>query len=220
MRRSGILGKQYLRRGLFQRGIWFFSSYTGLQLDAVTVNVTIQDFVASVVSELVFCNDQVSRDIMFLFPVDSHTVVHTFYATMGDTRIEAMLWEKEEAQQLCKATLGMENLRYLQDQWDLWGPVFACFLGTMPPDGEVAISLCYSQELLLQPDGAALFHWPSALFPQMKTFNWLFSDDGAAENLHFTICLKSAQGVSHVNINSSHTALRYTAPDQTSAEVW
>lgn len=82
--------------GLFQRGIWFFSSYTGLQLDTVTVNVTIQDFVASVVSELVFCNDQVSRDIMFLFPVDSHTVVHTFYATMGDTRIEAMLWEKEE----------------------------------------------------------------------------------------------------------------------------
>lgn len=65
----------------------------------------------------------------------------------------------------------MENLRYLQDQWDLWGPVFACFLGTMPPDGEVAISLCYAQELLLQPDGAALFRWPSALFPQMKTFS-------------------------------------------------
>ena len=60
----------------------------------------------------------------------------------------------------------MENLRYLQDQWDLWGPVFACFLGTLPPNREVAISLCYVQELPLQPDGAAQFCWPHKLFPQ------------------------------------------------------
>lgn len=83
--------------GLFQRGIWFFSSYSEMELESVTVNVTIQDFVADVVSELFFRNThQVPKETMFVFPVDSDTVVHTFYATMGDTRIEAMLWEKEE----------------------------------------------------------------------------------------------------------------------------
>lgn len=83
--------------GFFQRGIWFFSSYPEVELETVTVNVTIQDFVADVVSELFFRNtQQVSKDTMFVFPVDSNTVVHTFYATIGDTRIEAMLWEKEE----------------------------------------------------------------------------------------------------------------------------
>ncbi|KFP48578.1 von Willebrand factor A domain-containing protein 5A, partial [Cathartes aura] len=153
--------------GLFQRGIRFFSSHPEVELETVTVNVTIQDFVANVVSELFYRNtQQVSKETMFIFPVDSDTVVHSFHATMGDTRIEAMLWEKEEAQQLCKATSGMENLRYLQDQWDLWGPVFACFLGTLPPNREVAISLCYVQELPLQPDGAAQFCWPHKLFPQ------------------------------------------------------
>lgn len=83
--------------GLFQRGIWFFCSYPEVELETLTVNVTIQDFVADVVSELVFRNTQpVSKETMFIFPVASDTVVHTFYATMGDTRIEAMLWEKEE----------------------------------------------------------------------------------------------------------------------------
>lgn len=68
-----------------------------MELQTATVNVTIQDFVASVVSELVFRNmQQVSEETMFIFPVDSNTVVHTFCATMGDSRIEAMLWEKEE----------------------------------------------------------------------------------------------------------------------------
>ncbi|XP_054657264.1 von Willebrand factor A domain-containing protein 5A-like isoform X1 [Grus americana] len=220
MRRSGILIKQYMCRGLFQRGIWLFSSCPEMELETMTVKVTIQDFVADVVSELFFRNtQQVSKEIMFIFPVDSDTVVHTFYATMGDTRIEAMLWEKEEAQHLCKATSGMENLRYLQDQWDLWGPVFACFLGTLPPNREVTISLCYVQELPLHPDGAALFCWPHELFPQRNYLSYISSEEGMFENLHFSICLKSAHGVSHVAINSSYTPLQYTAPDQTSAEV-
>lgn len=83
--------------GLFDRGIWFFSIYQEIQLESVAVNVTIQDFVADVESKLFFRNkQQVSEEIMFVFPVDPDTVVYTFYATMGDTRIEAMLWDKEE----------------------------------------------------------------------------------------------------------------------------
>ncbi|NXM76565.1 VMA5A protein, partial [Serilophus lunatus] len=214
----------------------FFSSYPEVELQTVTVNVTIQDFVADVVSELVCRNtQQVSKETMFIFPVDSNTIVHTFHATIGDSRIEAMLWEKEEAQKLYKATSGMENIRYLQDQWDLWGPVFACFLGTLPPNEEATIRLCYIQELALQPDGAAQFCWPHELFPPKKyTSEWSreehialqhlsgrgwISSEEMSENLHFSISLKSARGVSHVVINSSYTPLQYIAFDQTSAQV-
>lgn len=87
--------------GLFQRRIWFFYSYSEVKLETATVNVTIQDNVADVVSELFFRNvEPVSLETMFIFPVDSSTVVHSFYATMGDTRIEAMLCEKEEVLRL------------------------------------------------------------------------------------------------------------------------
>ncbi|NWU87250.1 VMA5A protein, partial [Onychorhynchus coronatus] len=209
---------------------WFFSSYPEVELETVTVNVTIQDFVADVVSELVFRNvQQVPKEIMFIFPVDSNTVVHTFHATMGDSCIEAMLWEKEEAQKLCKATPGMESLRYLKDQWDLWGRVFACFLGTLPANGEVTISLCYVQELPLQPDGAARFCWPHELFPWIKYTSdfshslpagQISSKEEMSKNLRFSISLRSARGVSHVVINSSHSPLQYTASDQTSAQVF
>ncbi|XP_009287560.1 PREDICTED: von Willebrand factor A domain-containing protein 5A-like, partial [Aptenodytes forsteri] len=48
---------------------------------------------------------------------------------------------------------------------------------------------------------------------------WISSEEEMSENLHFSICLKSAHGVSHIAINSSYTPLQYTAPDQTSAEV-
>ncbi|NXI97532.1 VMA5A protein, partial [Psophia crepitans] len=201
---------------------WFFSSCPEVELESMAVKVTIQDFVADVASELFFRNtQQVSKEIMFIFPVDSDTVLHTFYATMGDTRIEAMLWEKEKAQQLCKAISGMENLRYLQDQWDLWGPVLACFLGTLPPNREVTINLCYVQELPLHPDGATLFCWPHELFPQRKYISRMSEEkeEEMSENLHFSICLKSAHGVSRVAINSSYTPLQYMAPDQTSAKV-
>ncbi|NWI92927.1 VMA5A protein, partial [Pitta sordida] len=207
---------------------WFFSSYPEVELEAVTVNVTIQDFVADVVSELVCRNtQQVSKEAMFVFPVDSNTIVHTFHATMGDSCIEAMLLEKEEAEKLYKVTSGMENLRYLQDQWNLWGRVFACFLGTLPPNEEVIISLYYVQELPLQPDGAAQFCWPRELFPWTKyTSDFshlsLLADQISSEmpeNMHFNISLKSAHGVSHVVINSSYTPLQYTASDQTSAQV-
>ncbi|KFZ50171.1 von Willebrand factor A domain-containing protein 5A, partial [Antrostomus carolinensis] len=214
MRKSGILSKQYLCRGLLQRRLQFFSSYGEVRLETATVNVTIQDFVADVVSELAFRNmQQVSREAMFIFPVNSDTVVHTFYATMGETHIEAMLWEKEEAQQLCKATSDMENLRYLQEQSDLWGPVFACFLGTLPPNGEVTISLCYGQELPLQPDWSLL---SPCLF---LTAGRNPDKEEIPETLLFSICLKSDRGISHIDINSSCTPLQYTAPDQTSAEV-
>ncbi|XP_031455854.1 von Willebrand factor A domain-containing protein 5A-like [Phasianus colchicus] len=220
MRVSGTLSKQRRYRGLFSRGTWFFSSYPEMELESVTVNVTIQDFVADVVSEMFFCNkQQISREIMFIFPVDSDTVVHTFHATMGDTHVEAVLWDKKEAQQLYKATPGMENLRYLKEQWDLWGPVFACFLGTVPPNREVAISLCYVQELPLNPDGAAKFCWPKKLFPQQKFIRRHLSEEEISEDLHFRIRLQSARGVSHISVNSSCTPLQYTAPDQTSAEV-
>ncbi|NWH77207.1 VMA5A protein, partial [Piaya cayana] len=218
-----------------QKGIYFFSSDPQVKLENATVNVTIQDFVADVVSKLVFRNTkEFSRQTMFVFPVDFDTVVHSFYATMGDTRIEAMLWEKEEAQQLCKTASGMENFRYLQEQGDLWGPVFACFLGTLPPNGEVVINLCYVQELRLQPDGAAQFIWPEVLLPEMEglsevtsfTFShlflpagWLLSKEEESENLHFGICLKSARGVSHVTANGRDTSLQYTAPDQASTQV-
>ncbi|KAM9215133.1 LOW QUALITY PROTEIN: von Willebrand factor A domain-containing protein 5A-like [Leptosomus discolor] len=123
------------------------------------------------------------------------------------------------AQQLCKAASGMENFRYLQDQLDHWGPVFACFLGTLPPNKEVVISLCYVQELPLQPDGAAQFCWPHKLFPKTPLICWLSSEGERPKNLHFNICLKSAHGVSHITINNDCTPLQYTAPDQTSVEV-
>ncbi|XP_040546337.1 von Willebrand factor A domain-containing protein 5A isoform X4 [Gallus gallus] len=222
MRISGTLSKQRRYRGLFSRE-WFFSSDPEMEMESMTVNVTIQDFVADVVSEMFFRNkQQISMEIMFLFPVDSDTVVHTFHATMGNTRVEAMLCDKKEAQQLYKATPGMENLRYLQDQWDLWGPVFACFLGTVPPNEEVAISLCYVQELPLHPDGAAKFCWPRQLFPPPKFIRRHLSEEEIPEipeDLHFRIRLQSARGVSHIDVNSSCSPLQYTAPDQTSAEI-
>ncbi|XP_021231613.1 von Willebrand factor A domain-containing protein 5A-like isoform X2 [Numida meleagris] len=219
-RHSGSLTTALSSSGLFTRGIWCFSAYPEMELESVTVNVIIQDFVADVVSELFFRNkQQISREIMFIFPVDSDTVVHNFHATMGDTRVEAMLWDKKEAQQLYKATPGMENLRYLQDQWDLWGPVFACFLGTVPPNREVAISLCYVQELPLHPNGAAKFCWPRNLLPEQKFIRRHLSEEEVSQNLHFRIHLQSSRGVSHIDINSSCTPLQYTAPDQTSAEV-
>lgn len=51
------------------------------------------------------------------------------------------------------------------------------------------------------------------------TADWISLEEETSKSLHFSICLRSGHGVSHIAVNSSHTPLQYIAPDQTSAEV-
>ncbi|NXC47614.1 VMA5A protein, partial [Penelope pileata] len=182
------------------------------------VDVAIQDYVADVASELIYCNKSLSSsEVTFVFPLDPHMAIYSFQACSEDAKVKAVL--QDEIQQLRKATNGQENFEYLQHESGHSGEVFACFLGSLSPGREMVVTLRYVQELPREPDGAAQFVLPPTLHPHQEhyTCNCLTSEPHYS--LLLTASLHSPRGVANVQANCALTPLIYTAQDHSTAQV-
>ncbi|XP_052640856.1 von Willebrand factor A domain-containing protein 5A-like isoform X2 [Harpia harpyja] len=216
----GLLEKSYSHdtTGSFLLGKWLHVPLSTVPLCSAVVDVAIQDYVADVASELIYQNkSQVSREVLFVFPLGPHMAIYSFQACSEDAKVQAML--RDEAQQLHEATGGWENLKYLQDQSNCPGEVFACFLGTLPPGREVVVTLRYVQELPREPDGAAHFVLPPTLHPHTKHYAWNCLTSKLPYSLLLTASLQSPRGVANVQANFALTPLIYTARDRSTAQV-
>ncbi|NXE29126.1 VMA5A protein, partial [Ardeotis kori] len=192
------------------------------------VDVAIQDYVADVAAELIYqSHSQVSREVLFVFPVGPDMAIYSFEARSEDAKVQAVL--QDEAQQL--ATGDWENVEYLQDQSTYPGELFTCFLGTLSPGKEVVVTLRYIQELSQEADGAAHFVLPATMHPHTILYAFALPSATfllAARDCHtsrlsysllLTASLQSLRGVANVQANFSLTPLIYTAPDRSTAQV-
>ncbi|XP_074782810.1 von Willebrand factor A domain-containing protein 5A-like [Athene noctua] len=216
----GLLGKSYDHdtTGSFLLGKWLHVPLYSVPLCSAVVDVAIQDYVADVASELIYQNrSQVSREVVFVFPLVSHMSIYSFQACSEDAKVQALL--RDEAQQLHEATGSWENLEYLQKQSDCPGEVFACFLGTLSPGREVVVTLRYVQELPRKPDGAAHFVLAPTLHPHTKLYACNCLTSKLPYSLLLTASLQSPRGVASVQANFSLTPLLYTAQDRSTAQV-
>ncbi|XP_074892933.1 von Willebrand factor A domain-containing protein 5A-like [Buteo buteo] len=216
----GLLKKSYTHdtTGSFSLGKWLNVPLSTVPLCSAVVDVAIQDYVADVASELIYQNkSQVSREVLFVFPLGPHMAVYSFQACSEDAKVQAML--RDEAQQLHEATGRWEDLEYLQDQTHQPGEVFACFLGTLPPGREMVVTLRYVQELPRDPDGAAHFVLPGTLHPHTIHYAWNCVTSKLPYSLLLTASLQSPRGVANVQANFTLTPLIYTARDRSTAQV-
>ncbi|NXM76568.1 VMA5A protein, partial [Serilophus lunatus] len=198
------------------------------------VDVAIQDYVADVASELTYQNHSpISIEVIFAFPLDPQMSIYSFQACSENAKVKAML--QDEAQQLHEATVGWENLEYLQNQSKCPGEVFACFLGTLAPGREMVVTLRYVQELSREPDGAARFVLPHTLHPYTEIYGgacavhlpstlfllaaWNHLSSQLPYTLLLSASLQSPRGVANVQANCSLTPLIYTAQDRSTAQV-
>ncbi|XP_075027908.1 von Willebrand factor A domain-containing protein 5A-like [Calonectris borealis] len=216
----GLLEKSYAydATGSFLLGKELHIPLCTVPLCSAVVDVAIQDYVADVASELIYQNkSQISREVLFAFPLGPHMAIYSFQARSEDAKVQAML--RDEAQQLHEATGGWENLEYLQDQSKYPGEVFACFLGTLSPGREVVVTLRYVQELPREPDGAAHFVLPPTLHPHTLLYAWNCLTSKLPYSLLLTASLQSPRGVANVQANFPLTPLTYTAQDRSTAQV-
>ncbi|NXI36613.1 VMA5A protein, partial [Galbula dea] len=196
------------------------------------VDVAIQDYVVDVATELVYQNkSQISKEVLFVFPLSPHMSIYSFEAHSEDAKVQATL--QEEAQQLHEATGGWENMEYLQDQSEYPGEVFACFLGTLSSGRELVVTLRYVQELSQEPDGGVRFVLPPTLHPHTKHYGRAFALPSAmfllavwncrtrklVYSLLLTATLQSPRGVANVQANFALSPLIFTTLDRSTARV-
>ncbi|XP_044306043.1 von Willebrand factor A domain-containing protein 5A-like isoform X2 [Varanus komodoensis] len=199
-------------------------------LRSISVDAVIRSFVADVVSELRYQNEEENPvEVRFVFPLDAVAAVYAFEGLIGGTRIEAQIREKKQAQQEYEDALTEGRQAFLLERERSSSDIFVCTLGNLPPDGEAVLKLSYVQALDPEPDGAIRFVLPAVLNPRYVP------QDSATDTITksiprvprgqlpytLSLCakLQSPYGIDHVESKCSLEPMRYTAEDHTAAEV-
>ncbi|XP_021238582.1 von Willebrand factor A domain-containing protein 5A-like isoform X3 [Numida meleagris] len=204
--------------GSFLLGKEFHIPLCPLPLCTAVVDVAIQDYVADVVTELIYHNESLSSsEVTFVFPLGPRMAIYSFQACSEDAKVKAVL--QDENQRLHEATGEQENFEYLQYETEKSGEVFACFLGSLSPGKEMVVTLRYVQELSRKPDGAAQFVLPSTLHPYQTHYTCNCRTGKLHYSLLLTASLQSPRGVASVQASCALTPLIYTAQDHSTAQA-
>ncbi|XP_036049483.1 von Willebrand factor A domain-containing protein 5A-like [Onychomys torridus] len=200
-------------------------------LKSISVNLSINDFVAGVSTTLNYENkEKVPLEAIFVFPMDEDSAVYSFEALVDGKKIVAELQEKMKAHRTYEDALSKGHQAYLLEEDDYSRDVFSCNVGNLHPGSKVAVTLRYVQELPLETDGALRYVLPAILNPRYK-----LSERSAnsclniktpimpLEDLPYTLRLvatiTSQHGIEKVQSNCSLSPIQYLADDMTSAQV-
>ncbi|XP_075913389.1 von Willebrand factor A domain-containing protein 5A-like [Petromyzon marinus] len=149
------------------RGLIFVHEYQekAVPLKAVSVEASVQGFVASVRATLSYLNAEAFPvEASFLFPLDDDSAVHAFSASLNGRHIDAVIKEKEMAKEVYDDAMSSGRTAFLLSEER--GDVFQCVLGNLGA-GEVAeLRVEFVSELPVEPDGAVRFCLPTVLNPR------------------------------------------------------
>ncbi|XP_026539990.1 von Willebrand factor A domain-containing protein 5A-like [Notechis scutatus] len=136
-------------------------------LKSISVDVIIRGFVADVVSELQYQNEEKNPvEATFVFPLDDEAAVYAFEGLIDGKRIEAQIREKKQAEQEYDDALSEGRQAFLLGREENTSDIFTCNLGNLPPGGEATLKLRYVQALAVEPDDAVRFVLPAVLNPR------------------------------------------------------
>ncbi|KAM6451927.1 von Willebrand factor A domain-containing protein 5A-like [Liasis olivaceus] len=206
------------------------SSKVPVPLKSISVDVLVQSFVADVVAELQYQNEEKNPvEVTFVFPLDDEAAVYAFEGLIGGTRIEAQIREKKQAEQEYEDALSQGHQTFLLEREEKTSDIFTCNLGNLPPGAEATLKLRYVQALAVEPDGAARFVLPTVLNPRYVPEG---SEGGTVSQqmprvptgaLPYTLSLsarvESPYGINRVDSKCTLDPLQYLTEDQTTAQV-
>ncbi|XP_053121919.1 von Willebrand factor A domain-containing protein 5A-like [Hemicordylus capensis] len=205
-------------------------SHKPVPLRSISVDLVVRGFVADVVSELRYQNEEKNPvEAVFVFPLDDEAAVYAFEGLIGGTRIEAQIQEKKQAEQEYEDALSEGREAFLLGREANTSDIFTCSLGNLPPDGEATLKLRYVQALAPEPDGAVRFVLPAVLNPRYVPRG--SEADTVTESiprvpkgqlpytLSLSVTLESSYGINRVESKCTLEPLHYTAENRTTAQV-
>ncbi|XP_052814966.1 von Willebrand factor A domain-containing protein 5A-like isoform X2 [Mya arenaria] len=130
---------------------------TSVPLKSIDVNVTINGYLADVVTSLGYYNSEYDPvEAMFTFPVDDGSAVYQFEGMIDGRRVVAEIQEKEQS--------GKSAMLLKEDTKS--SDTFQCMLGNLPAGKEAELRLSYVNELPQEEDGRVRFTLPTVLNPR------------------------------------------------------
>ncbi|XP_052044618.1 von Willebrand factor A domain-containing protein 5A-like isoform X2 [Apodemus sylvaticus] len=200
-------------------------------LKSISVNLSINDFVAAVAATLNYENEEnIPLEAVFVFPMDEDSAVYSFEALVDGKKIVAELQDKMKAHRKYEDALSQGHQAYLLEEDDYSRDVFSCNVGNLQPGAKVAITLRYVQELLLERDGALRYVLPAILNPRYqlteqsgKSCLNIQSPIVPLKDLPYTLSMiatiTSQHRIERVQSNCSLSTVQYLTDDKTSAQV-
>ncbi|XP_058036869.1 von Willebrand factor A domain-containing protein 5A-like isoform X2 [Ahaetulla prasina] len=197
-------------------------------LKSISVDVIIRGFVADVVSELQYQNEEKNPvEATFVFPLDDEAAVYAFEGLICGTRIEAQIREKKQAEQEYEDALSEGRQAFLLEREKNTSDIFMCNLGNLPPGGEATLKLRYVQALPVEPDDAVRFVLPAVLNPRYvpagsegsTVFQQIprVSKEALPYTLSLSAKVESQYGINRVD--SKCSLIQNMSEDRTAAQV-
>ncbi|XP_067236704.1 von Willebrand factor A domain-containing protein 5A-like [Chanodichthys erythropterus] len=136
-------------------------------LKSISVEVRVQDHVATVSSTLQYVNEEERPlEALFVFPLPADAAVCHFSAKIGEQEIVAEVQDRETARDRYDDAVSSGQQAFLLEESEECPDVFGLSVGCLSPGQSAAVTIIYVTELALQADHSLRFCLPAVLNPR------------------------------------------------------
>ncbi|XP_048013463.1 von Willebrand factor A domain-containing protein 5A-like isoform X2 [Megalobrama amblycephala] len=136
-------------------------------LKSISVEVRVQDHVATVSSTLQYVNEEERPlEALFVFPLPADAAVCHFSAKIGEQEIVAEVQERETARDQYDDAVSSGQQAFLLEESEESPDVFRLSVGCLSPGQNAAVTIIYVTELAVQADHSLRFCLPAVLNPR------------------------------------------------------
>ncbi|XP_048013627.1 von Willebrand factor A domain-containing protein 5A-like isoform X2 [Megalobrama amblycephala] len=136
-------------------------------LKSISVEVRVQDHVATVSSTLQYVNEEERPlEALFVFPLPADAAVCHFSAKIGEQEIVAEVQERKTARDRYDDAVSSGQQAFLLEESEESLDVFRLSVGCLSPGQNAAVTIIYVTELAVQADHSLRFCLPAVLNPR------------------------------------------------------
>ncbi|XP_026094353.1 von Willebrand factor A domain-containing protein 5A-like isoform X2 [Carassius auratus] len=197
-------------------------------LKSISVQVRVQDHVATVSSTLQYVNEEERPlEALFVFPLPADAAVCHFSAKIGEHEIVAEVQDRESARDQYDDAVSSGQQAFLLEESAESPDVFRLSVGCLSAGQNAAVTIIYITELAVQADHSLRFCLPAVLNPRYTPagsgagiVSEISSGCGAVPyTLTLSVHVSSPKPISKLESNCSLDPLVFLQSDHTQATV-
>uniref|UniRef100_A0A8C2JJV9 VIT domain-containing protein n=1 Tax=Cyprinus carpio TaxID=7962 RepID=A0A8C2JJV9_CYPCA len=192
-----------------------------LPLKSISVQVLVQDHVATVSSTLQYVNEEERPlEALFVFPLPADAAVCHFSAKIGEQEIVAEVQDRETARDRYDDAVSSGQQAFLLEESSESPDVFRLSVGCLLAGQNAAVTIIYITELSVQADHSLRFCLPAVLNPRYTPAGTAAISSGAVPyTLTLSVHVSSPKPISKLESSCSLDPLVFLHSDHTQATV-
>uniref|UniRef100_A0A672M1M8 von Willebrand factor A domain-containing protein 5A-like n=1 Tax=Sinocyclocheilus grahami TaxID=75366 RepID=A0A672M1M8_SINGR len=185
-------------------------------LKSISVEVLVQDHVATVSSTLQYVNEEERPlEALFVFPLPADAAVCHFSAKIGEQEIVAEVQDRETARDRYDDAVSSGQQAFLLEESAESPDVFRLSVGCLSAGQNAAVTIIYVTELAVQANHSLRFCLPAVLSPRYTPI----SSGAVPYTLTLSVHVSSPKPISKLESNCTLGPLVFLHSDHTQATV-